>query len=268
MNQVQIEVVSVPKDISNKPEQGPRPPRMISPEFFSYTLSQVSGLTHNVILYGSGDPLLHPQFDDLMDACYMKDMKVHLVTDGLHMGEHRYLLNYPQLYELTFDLTDIDQERIDYKHHMDAILGICETAATLDYPLCTILFSGSNVNRKPATRFLMTELGKHYHPEFVSEHEGFRICRHVFVRLLDDEEKTKPVTHGTCRHCAKTITILANGIVTPCRQDREGVISLGNIHMSSLNRILDSGRLKKMLVDFSTNEIREPFCQNCRYRGK
>jgi hypothetical protein len=109
MNQVQIEVVSVPKDMPNQPEQGPRPPRMISPEFFSYTLSQVSSLTHNVILYGRGDPLLHPQFDDLMDACYTKDMKVHLVTDGLHMGEHRYLLNYPQLYELTFDLTNIDQ---------------------------------------------------------------------------------------------------------------------------------------------------------------
>ena len=270
MDLVRVEVIHTnEKEQNENKEFTHHIPRIVTLDYFQIVLDQISEFTHHIVLFGSGDPLLHPQFNDLMDICYKQRMKVHLITDGIHMKDQICLLYYPQIYELTFDLRNIDQEKINYKDHIDAVLNLCETASGLNYPRCSILFNKTDVKKKPATCFMLSRVGKRGIPEYVSDRDGFQIMKNVYVRLEEDKrDNGVPVDHGHCRNYSAMITILANGIVTPCGQDDEGNISLGNINITPLKTILQSGRRTKMIKEFEKGKIREQYCRKCQYREK
>jgi|GEM_PF-2917582 len=244
-----------------------RVPRIMTPECFSLALEQISLYTNQIILFGHGDPLLHPQFIELMNICYQQQMQVHVITDGIHRKGLPCLLFFPQIHELTFDLRRIDRERINYQEHIDAVLALCEAASGLNYPRCTILFSKTDVRRKPATSFMLNHIGQYGTPRFISDAAGFKIMENVYVRLEEDAEAQAGASAASaCSSCREMITILSNGIVTPCGHDDEGHISLGNINIAPLKTILRSGRRTKMVRDFDQGIIREQYCMECRFR--
>ena len=54
----------------------------------------------------------------------------------------------------------------------------------------------------------------------------------------------------------------------PCCLDGEGVINLGDLHVSSLEEILNSKRAKAMLEGFAKNKAVEELCVKCSYKDR
>ena len=67
---------------------------------------------------------------------------------------------------------------------------------------------------------------------------------------------------------SKQIAILADGRVVPCCLDGEGVIELGNLHVTNLGKILTSERACTMLNGFKNGHAVEELCQKCSYKER
>jgi radical SAM protein with 4Fe4S-binding SPASM domain len=64
------------------------------------------------------------------------------------------------------------------------------------------------------------------------------------------------------------VAILVDGTVVPCCLDGEGILSLGNINMTSFSDIIESERAKNIFEGFSRREAVEELCRKCGYRKR
>ena len=73
---------------------------------------------------------------------------------------------------------------------------------------------------------------------------------------------------GYCYGLRNQIGILVDGTVVPCCLDNEGTMILGNIHVQTLEEILESVRAKSIYEGFSKREVVEELCKKCGYRHR
>ena len=82
-----------------------RPPRFVSVEEFSRLLCQVQPFTDYVYLHLMGEPLLHPQLDELLSLCDSHHLKVSLTTNGTLIAKQQaLLLSSPAMYRVSISL--------------------------------------------------------------------------------------------------------------------------------------------------------------------
>ena len=73
---------------------------------------------------------------------------------------------------------------------------------------------------------------------------------------------------GKCQGLQSHIAILANGTVVPCCLDCDGIISLGDLHQTTLKDILSSKRVSSMIDGFKEGKATEELCQKCSYKER
>lgn len=73
---------------------------------------------------------------------------------------------------------------------------------------------------------------------------------------------------GTCYGLKQHISILSDGTVVPCCLDTKGNINLGNIFHESLEDILESKRVKRIIEGFNNNIKYEELCKKCDFINK
>jgi radical SAM protein with 4Fe4S-binding SPASM domain len=71
-----------------------------------------------------------------------------------------------------------------------------------------------------------------------------------------------------CYGLKSHIGILADGTVIPCCLDGEGVITLGNLHDTSLADVLNSNRAQTMIKGFAQATAVEELCRKCSYKDR
>jgi radical SAM protein with 4Fe4S-binding SPASM domain len=64
------------------------------------------------------------------------------------------------------------------------------------------------------------------------------------------------------------LAILADGTVTPCCLDGEGIIALGNLETSSLENIIASSRYRAFLQGMNDRKPTEALCRSCSYKQR
>ena len=75
-------------------------------------------------------------------------------------------------------------------------------------------------------------------------------------------------TNGTCYGLKSHFGILSSGDVVPCCLDSNGYIKLGNIHESSLDKILNSKRSVDIINGFKDNKAIEELCKKCTFKHR
>ena len=80
-----------------------------------------------------------------------------------------------------------------------------------------------------------------------------------------DIEKAEIGDEVFCLGLRNQIGILVDGTVVPCCLYSEGTIALGNIHESSLEKILLGERARNIYDGFSRRRAVEELCRKCGY---
>ncbi len=258
-----------------------RSKKLMSLDLFQKIIKEVSPLTEQVCFHLMGDPLVHPQIDQMIKICENEKVKIFFVTNGLLMREKQIdLLLSPALRQVNFsihsfkdnfpgrDPTDYLNRIFNYTERalreredlyinfrlwnlQDAISSSTENEQMLDR-ICehfqTPVPTGVNVKRNKSIR-LRGRLYLHFDTEFVWP------------------SMTLPVlgSRGTCYGLSSHFGILVDGTVVPCCLDKEGDIPLGNVNEKPLLEILDSERSQKILRGFKNKKLEESLCQRCQY---
>lgn len=256
-----------------------RAPASMEPAFFRHVLGQVAPLTRQVCLHVLGEPLLHPQFSEIMDLCAEAGVEVNLTTNGMLLGRRaQTLIKAEALRQVNFSLQAL---RTPGGIDMDALNGI------LDFSLkASRIRPGLYVNLRlwtldtlqdaPGGKFNTLVLDRIAErlgvprPAPPAGRKSLRLLGRIYLHAdtafewpgdMTVQESGRGFCHALSTHCA----ILVDGTVCPCCLDAEGRLALGSLHESGLGEILDTQRARAMREGFARGRLVEGICRRCTY---
>lgn len=247
-----------------------REPRMMSTEEFREIAEKVSELTDYVYLHIMGEPLLHPNIGDIIVTAAECGLKCAITTNGTLLPEISGLLADSPLYKINISLHS--SEGADIEEHERYVLDCARAADTLSARgILTVLRLwnvGHDGGRNDGTVKLLREYFNDC--EWVSGARGVRIRDKLHIEFADrftwpDMKEESVSDEIFCYGLKDHFGVLADGRVVPCCLDREGAVTLGNIHDAPLTEILGSERACAMREGFSQRRAVEELCRRCPY---
>ena len=249
-----------------------RKPLSMTTDFFRHVVRQAKHYTPYIYLHVKGEPLLHPQFDEIMTIADEEGMFVQLVTNSTFL--YRYsdaLLQHPSLRKISFSLQSIEYQKEEPLTLLKPILSFCEAVSQKDYPYCEIRFWRSDQLLEDKTALCLAYLKEHYPFTASRSAKNFSIMPHVYVDFdnaftwpdASDKENSE---RGYCHGAIDQIAILSDGTVVPCCLDQNGDIAFGNLHEEALETILSSERYRAMCDGLHNRYLTESFCRKCTFR--
>ena len=235
-----------------------------------------------ICLYAFGEPLLHRDVFEM--ARYIKDRKacreLRLVTNGSRLCPE----NNQKLVDSGVDLVrisiealdaegyqDICRYQIDYERFVDNIRDLHERGKGRTRVSAKIvnaaLKSSADVARfysiyKPITDFTFVE-------DIIADWPGFEEC------VLPENGVVKSDNWAWIRNsytrCSSPLTMLvvhSNGVVSPCAQDWNMELPLGDVHRDKLTDIWRGEKLRQFqLMQLERDRSQIPVCRNCFCSG-
>lgn len=252
-----------------------RPARTLSPAEFRLLCEKLRPYTEYLYLHVLGEPLLHPQLDEILDICRELSFRVVITTNGtLLSAQETMLLSSPALYKINVSLHSFEANA---PGDFDAYLSGCfsfakkagEAGKLVDLRLWNLDGETTRGQHAQNSAILKT-LEAVFSQPWVKNTWGFRLCERVFVHYAEkfdwpDLSLAEQPAHGTCRALRDQIAVLADGTVVPCCLDHEGDIPLGNLFSQDLQEILDDTPAKALLSGFSARKLSHPLCRRCGY---
>lgn len=250
-----------------------RPARFMSVGEFRHVLDEVSGITRYIYLHVQGEPLLHPQFDELMNIAAGYGMQVQLVTNGILLNEHTDLLKHTALRKISFSLQSIEYHNTDVHEFMEPILTFIEQASNAGRPYCELRFWRNDQMDLTRTKECLSILRERYVFKESGRLRNERILPGVYVDYANpfewpDADEPKVSWSGTCLGAVEQLAVLADGTVVPCCLDAEGKIPLGNLKEESLQNIISGDRYLRLAEGFRSHRITEELCARCTFRKR
>ncbi len=264
-----------------------RAPGFMTPDRFVHVLQQIRPWTDYIYLHVKGEPLLHPQLDQLLEAAGDFGFYVNLTTNGTLLHKRKdMLLSYP-LRQINISL-----------HSFEANSHLPGNMTFREYIMSTIDFARDfspdhgitafrlwNLDPKDASRPFYTRNREilqilaesfsftgSFDPALYTVNDA-PLSKNIYLsfdREFDWPSLTAPDygSLGTCLGLKSHAAVLCDGTVVPCCLDGEGVLALGNLFSQSFQDILNGPRSKRLLQDFQAHTLHEPLCRRCGYRTR
>lgn len=247
-----------------------RKKEIMSVENFKKLIPQIKEYTDYLYLHVKGEPLLHPDLEEVLSICSLYNMKVNLTTNGTKLGEKL---------EVIMKSTCIRQ--VNISAHSLSEIAYFEKNNYLDNLLKIVLFAHKTKNFFVSIRlWIENEEINNLVLNFLNNNllldkpiaiNSSKIIDNVY--LSKDEEFVWPnlknefvSEKGRCYGTRDQIAILVNGDVVPCCLDSSGVMVLGNCFSKPLKEILSSGRFIEIQDGFKKGIVKEELCKHCSYR--
>lgn len=258
----------------------------MSVETFRKIVEQIQAHTSHVYFHVKGEPLLHPELDQLLDISHEHHLKVNITTNGTLI--HRVkdmLITKPALRQVNFSLHSFDgNEGLQNKEeYIGNILSFVKEAIKRTSMLIALRLWNLDQNNvlsleREKNNELLRAIEREFHlPDRIQEEilpeRGIKIADRVYVNedhqfQWPDIHQTESSSSGFCYGLRNQAAILADGTVVPCCLDGEGVINLGNIHTTAFLEIINSERAVQMVDGFTRREAVEELCRKCGFRKR
>ena len=227
---------------------------------------QIRPFCNYLYLHILGEPLMHPDFEKIMDMMDRKGFHIQLVTNGTLLKDHPDLLQHQSLRKLSIsvhsmnysdsfpDYFDQIDRLIEKEHDCTIELRFYKTEKTAksvnDYKRMLIERFGSKQTRKKGSYQLDKDL-------YLYEEELFRW----------PDMNDPIISHeGTCHGGIDMIAINHEGTVTLCCLDPQAHNRLGDLKKDTLADILSSEKYLKVCEDLKNGKIDLDLCARCQYR--
>lgn len=247
--------------------------RYLSVEELHVRMHALAQHTKNVYFHVKGEPLMSPHLADALDAAYKNHLNVHLVSNGLLIHKHGDLiLNHPAVATISISLHSYNELEPSQQEHQIEQLKTWLDKQQPHHPHIRLrVWDADTVghhNSRHLVRHLTDyEMDEHTRPAFrVSLRPNRHIhsdVRFTWPSLADGERFPK----GRC-NAGMMLAILVDGTVTPCCLDGEGIIALGNLNTSSLDKIVASDRYGAFRKGMRDRKPSEALCRSCSFKQR
>lgn len=230
-----------------------RDKRVLNLDEIELIFKRISNHTKYIYLHVKGEPLLHKDFDKIIDLAYKYDLFVNITTNGTLIKEKiDILINHKAIRQINISLHSLDKKYLP--HIIELIKKNQNKYIQLRFWVDNLL---SNYNYNYLINEFNNTNKEIYKKTFISKEEEFNWPN------IDDEYISN---EGTCLSGKMHLAILSNGIVSPCCLDSDGIINLGNILENDLDKIINSKRFVDFINGLNDNKLVEDLCSKCLYR--
>ena len=236
-----------------------REKRFMSKNEFETILNKIKPYTKYIYLHVKGEPMLHPNFDELVKLAYDKGFFVNITTNGTLLQNHLEVTKY--IRQINISLHSENKQENYLENIINCINKLRNKIIVLRYWTLNDEKSPIIVD-KVLEYFNITNIDKHIKLRdnlYLDKQEEF-----VWPNLKNDYYNEI----GTCYALKDQIAILVDGTVVPCCLDSDGVINLGNIFDTTLEEIMNSKRYIKMKTVFCNRKVTEELCKKCSFKDR
>lgn len=264
---------------------------------FEAILKKIRPFTDYIYLHVMGEPLLHPEFPEIMGIGETHGFKINIATNGVLIKKNmETLINSRALRQINFSIhcLEIQRNSMIPENYLSDILEFIEKGGEKS----KAYFALRLWNIKPGDKTnvaLLKQIEEFFHVSFkledrIVQEKGISLAPNVFLNLAEEfqwpeisslREKSHlpltgkmPVLHsnsderGFCRGLRDHCAILVDGTVVPCCLDKDGETSLGNIFESEFEDIIGGEKARKIIAGFSEGNAVEPLCKVCEFRKR
>jgi len=256
----------------------------MSVEDFETVLKKIDGHGDHVYLHVKGEPLFHPNFEEILNLCHQYKKIINITTNGTLLEEYgQIILQNPSVRLVNISLQSFEEgtNLPAYEAYLTKVLtfvkqGLEGTSKLFDLRLWNfddhLLMANAKNQQTLDTIESFLELPK---PITITDPKtkGIKLNSNVYISKgyefdwpsLDHEIVG---AKGNCFGLRHQLAILSDGSIVPCCLDAEGVITLGNILEDTLKDVITSSRASKIASGFENRKIVEPLCMKCSYRER
>ncbi|MDD3342415.1 MAG: radical SAM/SPASM domain-containing protein [Sulfurospirillaceae bacterium] len=260
------------------------PTQTMSLAFFETILIQLQPYTKELAYHIVGDPLTLSNLDAYLNLTYQYGFKVALTTSGYFLGKRDLnLLLHPTIQQVNISLNSYNKNSmpLSFEEYMRPILELCKLKQTMRKELfinLRIWNMDETQSEKNFNATLFSLLEKTFHIPlpldaiYKERPKSIRLEEKTLLHFDNYFEWPSLDSHdyseGTCQGLRSHFGILSNGVVVPCCLDKDGIIELGNLHVSSLDEILHFPRTNAIIRGFKAHKAVEILCQKCHYKDR
>lgn len=248
-------------------------------EEFEKIINKIKNYTKLVCLHVKGEPLLHPQLEEILWIIDKYNLKTNITTNGTLLNERINIINSSNsVRQLNISLHSVlENENINILKYLDNVFKSVEILNGNNIIISYRLWNLKDITVNEKNKIVIDKLGEVYRIDNLlkklKQNEWIKLDNKTFVN--QDTSFTWPNLnssiindHGRCLALKNQIAILVNGDVIPCCIDSEGEMVLGNIFEQSLENILESKRARKIKFGFQNNNITEETCARCGFLNR
>lgn len=242
----------------------------LSAENFAVLAAKIRPHTQYLYLHLMGEPLLHPELDEILAIAERLDFRVIITTNGTLLAEKGSLLLISSaVHKLNISLQSFEANNKGIlDEYIDSCAAFADKAAK-EGKIC-VLRLWNNKGLDSLNKRIEDILSAHF-PQPWRESRGSRnLAEKIWLEPGDkfDWPDLGADDRGEgcfCYGLRDQIGVLCDGTVVPCCLDHEGDIALGNLFEQELDDILNSKRAKKIYDGFSRRQAVEELCRRCGY---
>lgn len=248
----------------------------MSPSEFRLVVEKIRPFTNYIYLHVLGEPLLHPQLDEILTIAEEANLNINITTNGGLLERKKEILFNHSIRQINISLHDAEENIAPKKweDHIKSALDFASKSSSKSY-ICLRLWNTSNEKSASFNALCLKKISDQFK---ISEDKllentngnGFKLAEHIFLQRAPrfewpDEKQTGTQTQKNCYALRDHIAILADGQVVPCCLDADANMKLGNIFSDDLSNILQTKRAKDIKKGFEQRKVVEPICYTCGF---
>lgn len=250
-----------------------RKKEFISVEDFEEIIKKVYKYTNLVCLHVKGEPLLHPNLEDILKVLEKYNLQANITTNGTLIKEKLEILkNSKAVRQINFSIHSIMQNNKLDKQYLKDIFNSVEELENII--ISYRLWNLQTIKENDINNEIIKEIEYYYNiqnlKEQLMQNEFLKVKEKVFIN--QDTEFVWPninnkyiIEKGRCLALKEQIAILVDGTVVPCCLDNNGDIPLGNIFKETLEDILNKAKTATIKKNFENGIITCNLCKTCGF---
>ncbi len=242
----------------------------ISPKDFSAILFSIRPYTDYIYLHVLGEPLLHPDLDELLSMAEEKGFHVNLTTNGSLLLKRKEILVRHSIRQYNVSLHDAEENlpKEQWETYWFEVVNFAKEFSDKSYFSFRLWNQGSS-SSELYNAMCIEFLEKSFGVKILEQGRNVKLSDHIFLqrsgRFSWPGEKELGREEKTCYALKDHVAILVDGTVVPCCLDADGSMALGNIHEDSLEKIVKRERALRIKEGFQRHQAVEHVCKDCGF---
>jgi radical SAM protein with 4Fe4S-binding SPASM domain len=245
-------------------------------EEFRLIVEKIRPFTNYIYLHVLGEPLLHPQLDEILTVAEDAGLNINITTNGSLFDKKKEILLKHKIRQINISLHDAEENISPDKwnEYLQSVFNFAEVVAPTTY-ICLRLWNTTNEKSAGFNAFCIEKMASAFElsPEFMNKEitgNGLKLANHIFLQRSPrfewpDETNSGVTTRKTCYALRDHIAILSDGRVVPCCLDADANMKLGDIFTEELADILKTKKAKEIKKGFEQRKVIEPICATCGF---
>ncbi len=253
-----------------------RPAGFLSAGEFRYFGEKLRPYTKYLYLHLMGEPLLHPNLEELLAISEEFGFRVMITTNGTLLKERGELLCVsPVVEKVSISLHSFEgnEDCGELEHYLDTCIRFAQESSRAGKRCALRLWNLDGEDTQGVNDLngmILKALGQAFPTPWREGRRGTTLAPNLFLEWgerfnwpdMSAPEEDKP---SFCYGLRDQVGVLWDGTVVPCCLDHEGDIPLGSLREQTLEEILDSPRAKAIYNGFSQRKARETLCRRCGF---